>query len=205
MDPSVGKIDKSSFDQQTLMEILINGIENPNDICGSKDSPKEIAKWRQIVMNYRHEVTDIDWSLHWIHGTIPLEWLPSTIITLKIHRNALSGSLNLTHLPPCMTRLTANDNQFRGEISLESLPDTLEELNVSCNELSGTINVTKLPQKLNSLFLHRNAFHGKTNFSQLQKSLRTFFVSDTNLSGDLRADWGQLYAVKNSQVRLHRV
>ncbi|KNH06903.1 hypothetical protein XU18_2334 [Perkinsela sp. CCAP 1560/4] len=61
VDPSVGRVDHESLAQQALMEMVIDGITNKEEICGDADEPKDIEKWKGVIIK-DGEVVEIDWE-----------------------------------------------------------------------------------------------------------------------------------------------
>ena len=47
-DPSLGRVDRASVPQQALMEMLIEGITNKEEICGDADEPNDIEEWKCV-------------------------------------------------------------------------------------------------------------------------------------------------------------
>ena len=105
VDPTLGKVDKSSFSMQTLMELFITGIENREVICGSGEEPDDIDKWKGFKYcpeqppNTTEKLFTINWyDLHLV-GTIDLQWLSQTISSLNMAGSTLNGYLSLSSLP----------------------------------------------------------------------------------------------------------
>ncbi|KNH07682.1 hypothetical protein XU18_1683 [Perkinsela sp. CCAP 1560/4] len=44
VDSSLGRVGHDSFSQQTLMEMVIEGITNKERVCGNPDQPKDIEE-----------------------------------------------------------------------------------------------------------------------------------------------------------------
>eukprot|EP00009_Paramoeba_aestuarina_P017854 CAMPEP_0201524346 /NCGR_PEP_ID=MMETSP0161_2-20130828/21267_1 /ASSEMBLY_ACC=CAM_ASM_000251 /TAXON_ID=180227 /ORGANISM="Neoparamoeba aestuarina, Strain SoJaBio B1-5/56/2" /LENGTH=238 /DNA_ID=CAMNT_0047923679 /DNA_START=24 /DNA_END=740 /DNA_ORIENTATION=+ len=224
VDPSLGKVDKASLPQQTLMELLIENITNKEDIYGQHGNPTDMSTWHNVTCNANGDVTEIDWPTLQLCGDAPLEWLPLTVINvtmwsneltgtialdalpdglqyLRLSVNRLSGEVDLTHLPPGMRYLTISVNKLVGTVNLEHLPRTLEKLFLNDNLFHGTVNLTKLPPNLDILTISYNAFEGETDFSLLPKSLNYLAVSSTKLSGVIYAKKGKVGA-ENSSVEV---
>uniref|UniRef100_A0A7S4KIT3 Leucine-rich repeat protein n=1 Tax=Paramoeba aestuarina TaxID=180227 RepID=A0A7S4KIT3_9EUKA len=195
VDPSLGKSDKSSLSQQTLMELFVENITNRQQIWGSREKIADLKKWQAIALNADDDVTSIEWTFFsWpvtLRGSLSFQWLPSTIEQIQIIGNSLSGTIDLEHLPDSLRLLDVALNDLAGSICLTNLPNSLTILNVSHNKLNGTLDLTKLPHSLRSLDLSQNFFVGETDFSQLPASL-TFFTVEANvdLSGKIRRPVG---------------
>mmetsp|Transcript_23837 Transcript_23837/g.37144 ORF Transcript_23837/g.37144 Transcript_23837/m.37144 type:complete len:205 (-) Transcript_23837:44-658(-) len=177
IDPSLGRIDKHSLSQHTLMELLIEKI-NTKERIRREDSPEVNTWWGVDFADCA--VKKIDFSDADISGSIQLEWLP---LTVKI--------------------AYFSDNYLTGTVCLTKLPDSLSKLSLACNSLTGTIDVTKLPDGLNTLIISHNQFEGETDFSLLPGSLECFWMEEnTNLSGSIIEAPGQMFQTWGTKVRV---
>ena len=185
----LGRLDYASLSTQALMEILIEGIENREVICGSRQEPADIDEWRGVEYLQKQpvDISEKYFNIRWFNlglvGTIDLQWLPPTIILFIVFRNRLSGSLNLAGLPPSMLVLDLSCNEFSGEIDLCHLPTEIKELKLVHNQLSGSLNIEKLPQSIETLYLGDNHFSGTVCFRYLPAGLQNLSVSNNKLSG----------------------
>jgi hypothetical protein len=194
IDPStLGRLDYASLSQQALMEMLIDGIENKEEICGSQEGSNDITEWERVEFNDIGEVLKIDWGgfhEHRLQGTINFQWIPSTVCELLLDHNyeGLTGSIDLTSLPLSMNKLDLWINNFTGTINLSHLPENMEELNASYNKLSGSLDLENLPTLFKELDVHGNNFTGTVNTSNLPIGLELLWLSENQLSGgiDLR-------------------
>mmetsp|Transcript_15807 Transcript_15807/g.24678 ORF Transcript_15807/g.24678 Transcript_15807/m.24678 type:complete len:225 (-) Transcript_15807:55-729(-) len=189
-DISLGKVDKSTLSQQTLMELLIQDITNREILCGDVDDPSDISDWSGVTVSSKGEVKEIHWSYaaykgNKIYGHLAIEYLPGTVTCLRAGYNALEGTLPLTDLPPEMDSLHAGNNKLSGTLNFEHLPNTLDMIHLFFNAFSGTISLVRLPPKMRYLIISNNPISGETDFSRLPESLMHFDVSRTDLSGTI--------------------
>uniref|UniRef100_A0A7S4KXA6 Leucine-rich repeat protein n=1 Tax=Paramoeba aestuarina TaxID=180227 RepID=A0A7S4KXA6_9EUKA len=209
IDRHLGKVDKSTLAQQSLMEILISGFTDCKyKICGYEDTPTDILNWRGITLNETDDVVGIHWagrldSYFRLYGTIDLNALPLTVQAMDVSRNSLDGSIDLTGLPKVLKYLYLHQNAFAGSACLTSLPEAMVSLNLSENYFSGHIDVTQLPKGIRELRLNRTSLDGDTDLSQLPESLRVFNVENTNLFGKVEVRQGKEFSVENSQVKIY--
>mmetsp|Transcript_24036 Transcript_24036/g.37440 ORF Transcript_24036/g.37440 Transcript_24036/m.37440 type:complete len:224 (-) Transcript_24036:54-725(-) len=219
----LGKVNKDSFSQQTLMEMVVDGIENKSQIYD--DSSSDISTWNLVMFNESHEVVEISWSEMGLKGSVNLEWLPPTTCSVNLWWNCLKGSLHLGSLPETLVDLNASDNAHSGDVSLEALPNVLERLNLSFNGFTGSVDLNhlptalqylhlnnnefcgavcliNLPSALTEIFLNRNRFSGFTDFSNLPKNLRILGVAYTQIEGTIESEEGKSYYVSGSLVKL---
>mmetsp|Transcript_25781 Transcript_25781/g.40237 ORF Transcript_25781/g.40237 Transcript_25781/m.40237 type:complete len:223 (-) Transcript_25781:30-698(-) len=203
-DPSIGKIDKDSLTQQTLMELLIEPLTPKHKIVTicDDDSLPTINKWQGLHINGYGEVTQIDWISCGLCGEFLVQWLPPSLQMLSVMHNLLYGPLDLTCLPDRMRRCNVRQNRLNGEIDLTHLPLTMLSLNVSYNQLVGSVDLTRLPEKIQDLFLNNNAFSGVAAFDQLPESLKTLNVMQTSLEGTVVLDRKRTVTIVESKVQL---
>jgi len=180
----LGKIDKSSFSQQTLMELFLDGItKNKNIICGDCDTPKPVAEWRGVTTNADGEVTMFRTIYCALFGTPQLQWLPESVTKLDMTKNLLTGTLDLSVLPESLECLVLADNKFSGEIALESLHQRMCVLNLGMNQLSGSLKLESLPDNLKELYLDFNSFSGTVCLTNLPASMISLSINDNKLHG----------------------
>mmetsp|Transcript_33649 Transcript_33649/g.52606 ORF Transcript_33649/g.52606 Transcript_33649/m.52606 type:complete len:272 (-) Transcript_33649:79-894(-) len=190
IDPTpLGKVDKSTLSQQTLMELLIEGIENRELICGSKENPQDVVRWKGITQDCTGKITVINWQgdplgMRYV-GKLSPQWIPPTVTSFSIVENDLSGSLDLRDLPGSLCGLNAGDNNFEGDLHLSSLPPEFEFLDVANNHFSGYLDLDHLPGTMRFLYLQCNEFFGNASLVSLPKDLESLDLSQNNLSGGL--------------------
>uniref|UniRef100_A0A7S4PD49 Leucine-rich repeat protein n=1 Tax=Paramoeba aestuarina TaxID=180227 RepID=A0A7S4PD49_9EUKA len=223
-DANLGKVDKSMLSPQTLMELLIDGITtNKERITQQKP---DIEQWFGVIYNDYREITTIQWRFKGLEGTIDLQWLPFTVISVSFQINKLSGEIDLEHLPDGLVDLSTGNNalsgtlnlillpahleelllhinKFEGSVCLTQLPATLKMLNLSSNALSGTLDVTSLPEGFKHLLVHKNAFEGETDFQSLPSTLESLYVANTRLSGEVWLKMGTDFYGDDSSVKVH--
>jgi len=224
IDPSIGRVDKSSLSQHTLLELVFAGVEPKEAIYA--DASDDVAKWHGVSCNDNGDVIEINFStnsLRKIHGSIDVQWLPATVVSflaswntlsgtidmealphtlqgLEVDQNELTGSLRLRNLPPPLARVYLSYNRFSGEVDLTNLPPKMSVLSVACNALSGPLDLTSLPPNMEKLYIYRNEFSGETDFLQLPQSLRFFNLSGTKLKGVLPNKNKRDFQAKNTAV-----
>jgi len=154
-DPNLGKVDKSMLSPQTLMELLIQGITNNKDRITLQE--QDIEQWDGVFYNDYREITTIRWGLRSLEGTIDLQWLPCTVISVSFPMNYLSGEIDLEHLPDGLVDLVADKNTLCGTLNLIRLPAHLEALLLHINNFEGPLCLIQLPATLKVLNLSSNA------------------------------------------------
>mmetsp|Transcript_22236 Transcript_22236/g.34540 ORF Transcript_22236/g.34540 Transcript_22236/m.34540 type:complete len:235 (-) Transcript_22236:46-750(-) len=222
VDVSVGRVDKASCSQATLMELVIGNVENKESIMGTREKPPKDWNGLFTDSNDPESITTFMWSFIRIRGSIALEWLPPTVDAcfldsnsltgtvnlsclpdvlrvLDIRGNRLTGSLDLAHLPASVEDLCLSENRFSGSVCLTHLPSGMCRLDISKNELGGCVDLSQLPSKMTTLSLNDNlALRGEIDFTDLPESLREFDVSNTQL---WRVSGGPRKEISGSHVK----
>ncbi|KNH06432.1 Tyrosine-sulfated glycopeptide receptor 1 [Perkinsela sp. CCAP 1560/4] len=92
-DNCIGRFDRSTLPQQTLMELFIFGLDEVNGICGNRDNLTEVCTWKGVTCNADWEVEIFKWSNTYPDGTgtVSLEFLPYSMRKLNMLCNSLSG------------------------------------------------------------------------------------------------------------------
>mmetsp|Transcript_17907 Transcript_17907/g.28010 ORF Transcript_17907/g.28010 Transcript_17907/m.28010 type:complete len:248 (-) Transcript_17907:18-761(-) len=185
-DPSLGKVDKSSFSQQTLMELFIGSFEPKENIYGSPENEIDILEWQGVDDNMSGGgVNSIFWNFFDLTGSLLLQWLPSTVEELCLTGNELSGSIRLEDLPPMLKELSLNQNWFTGSVQLVGLPESLQVLDLSNNDLCGTVDLDHLPKDLQVLHLSYNRFSGGISLKSIPKNMKALGLHNTEFSGNV--------------------
>ncbi|KNH06243.1 SCAN domain-containing protein 3-like protein [Perkinsela sp. CCAP 1560/4] len=98
-DPLLGRLDCAPFSQQALMELLIAGIEKVDEICGSRQDPKDVTEWKGLTFGTETDgVIQIEWSYTSMRGSIDVQWPPAILGTLWLSTNNLSAEPMEGHL-----------------------------------------------------------------------------------------------------------
>ena len=111
---NLGRLDYASLSQEALMEMLIGGITNAENICGSPLEANYVKEWKSLSWNGT-DIVEIDWSSKHLEGSLSLEWMPPAVEKFATIQNNLTGSLDLTRLPKDLKELYLESNQFTGE------------------------------------------------------------------------------------------
>ena len=201
IDSSLGKVDKDSFPQQTLMEMALERTATKQRIYSNEST--EISQWNGVGINENGEVMTIDWKEFNLRGEVRVDCLPNSVEYFSVSINYLLGSLDLTDLPRELHALDVSDNVYTGDICLTCLPPCLERLDVSRNQFGGSIDLTSLPPKLQVLNLSTNYFEGEIDCSRLPESLSMLnFSFNDCVSGTLQASEKRTILCRNTNVHV---
>ena len=190
VDPSLGHVDYSSFSDQTLMEMLIEGFDDvtKSEYQESDGTYLNFCRKSCITCDHDESVLEIDIDSENASGIIDLCYVPPKVKFLNIStlaKSELTGSVHLTHLPEGMQTLILSENQLAGEIDLKRLPDGMNVLDLHRNQLTGEINLTRLPEGLSHLFLSNNQFTGEIDLTQLPEGMQRLHLDNNQLTGSL--------------------
>ena len=138
-DDGIGRFDRSTASQQSLMELFIFGLNQPEKICGSREDPDDVCEWTEVKCNAGGEVEEFQWRCKYQHGTgtVGFEFLPWSIRNVVMWNNALSGTIQLADLPGKMEGVYLYDNQLTGSLELDRLPATVRRLGLGNNKFTG--------------------------------------------------------------------
>ena len=142
-DDGIGRFDRSTASQQSLMELFIFGLNQPEKICGSREDPDDVCEWTEVKCNAGGEVEEFQWRCKYQHGTgtVGFEFLPWSIRNVVMWNNALSGTIQLADLPGKIEGVYLNVNQLTGSLDLDTLPAAVRGLGLGNNKF--TANPTK--------------------------------------------------------------
>jgi len=82
------------------MELLIYRIRNQDVICESAPRPKDIQNLTDVASNENDEYTRIDRQDHGLKSTLHSQWLLSTMVSVLLIVNGLSGSIDRPLVSP---------------------------------------------------------------------------------------------------------
>ena len=186
-DTSLGRVDLFSLSHQTLLELLLPDLSKKSACTDSKGSPIDITEWNGLIFNVHHEVSEISWNKNnWdIQGSIDLEWLPPTVLSIDIQCN-MRGLFDASYLPECLTKCILSWNKLKGSLDTSALPRELTDLDLNENGLSGTIDWASLPTSLRRISLYRNQqFSGSVNLCSLPQTLELLNIADNAFTGSI--------------------
>ena len=211
VDPSLGHLDYESLSDQSLMEMLVTGMDEAS-LSGAQDANgnfKDVCEWKDVrctndrvtkVFMYFLEFTGGQFAFEWIpplvreltlnacglRGTLDTAALPPVLVDFQVPGNRLHGELDWKALPRKLEKLIICRNEFTGSCVLADLPDTLIILQAEKNKFSGVLNLEKLPAALKSLDLCQNELHGSIHIEGLPQSMGKIALKGNAFTGDLR-------------------
>ena len=216
-DLSLGKVDKGSLSDQTLMELLFDGLtEDSKDSFILDGAYTDACLWPGVSCNENHSVEKIAIINFFFEGTVSFDYLPphltefsmptrafkqkrlvGTLDTAEMPRkmqkfdifwNAISGTVDMTSLPPSLSHLNLARNNFSGTCDLTALPESMTYLSVARNQLTGSIALDALPNSLETLILSFNSFSGTLCFDKLPEKLGKLILQSNKFGGEFRLE-----------------
>ena len=209
-DTALGRLDYHSLSDQTLMEMLTEGLNTDSKKC-LQDKNKEyldVCEWKCVECDSELNVTQIH-SFYLMGGTLALSYappkvikiavvscqifgtvetadLPRCLVTFNISFNNFSGTLDCGGLPAALEMLDVSGNIFTGSCDLTALPKGLKGISVAQNLFTGTISLASLPDGIQDICLIRNDFSGTLDFENIPSSLRHFSCCENSFTGEFR-------------------
>ena len=211
IDPSLGRLDANALSDQTLMEILIDGMidEDKADFQDDSGNFFDVCEWK-IIQCVGDRVMHISMATYEfgtvplpfgfipplaerfsatyanLHGTLETSCLPAELRTFEAAENKLHGPLNFKMFPRTLAMLVIESNEFCGSCRLADLPDTLTAFIGSGNNFTGEISLNSLPQAMEKLDLARNALTGSLSIETLPSGIKEIHLSRNNFFGDFK-------------------
>ena len=125
MDPSLGRVDYSSFSDQTPMEMLFEGFD--------EDSQKKYRDKDGMYINVcKWDCVECDDN--------------GRVVKLTVRRY-VSGSLNIRYIPPKVKLFDISSKQLKGTIDYAEFPESIEILYLRHISWESAMNTATQPKK----------------------------------------------------------
>ena len=216
VDSALRRLDYDLLSDQTLMEMLIDGMDieeksfyqdesgNFLDTCEwpgvecteSESDDDRVVKIilncmtfsaKQFPFNFIPPmVSYFDATNSNVHGTLETSHLPPKLTVLFISFNKLHGPLNLANFPRQMELIEISGNKFCGSLQLADLPHSLKDFSAECNQFSGEISLNDLPPAMETLLLSENLLTGSINIERLPQGMNSINLSKNSFLGTFR-------------------
>ena len=205
-DPSIlGRFDKASLSDQNLMELFVGEFK---DVGIAKDMDTNfisIEKWSVLHLDAAKHVTTINMSLENVvfggsytnfrsieegcfdeGGSVDFQYVPPTVISLRIVHLYLSGTIETRDLPRGLKTLEIPSNKISGTFDTAALPGSLESVDVSYNKLEGSVHLESLPEALKYFRVQNNTFTGDLEFDALPEGLISMNLAHNRFEGEIK-------------------
>ena len=183
IDNSLGRVGKSTFSHQTLMEMFVEGIQDTSQFRDKNIDFLDIFTWSGVEMEGINVV-----SIFWVtqgacNGNLAFEWIPPTIENLVVNSGFVQGPLSLILLPRCMEWLDLSRNRMFGSLHIQDIPQGLKVCCVDGNFFSGSIDLTILPPTLTDFSAKENYFSGTIHLCSLPESIELINLAHNKIEG----------------------
>ena len=190
MDPSLGRVDCSLMSDQTLMEMLLEGLdeETKKEYQDSEGMYLDVCTWPCVTCDDNERVIGIRITRFYLNGLLELCYVPPKVKVLEIvvfDSSGLTGSIDLARLPDGVEELDLRSHKLTGEIDFTQLPDGMERLYLNNNQLTGEIDLTQLPDGMKCLYLSNNRLTGGIDLTHLPNGMQNLFLSNNDLTGEV--------------------
>ena len=180
---SLGRVDLSSFSDQTLMEMLIDGFdESSKKMYQHKDGEYlDVCEWCSVKCDSDERVVEISECLD-VSGSLQLAYIPPKVRELIIPFQQLKGSFDFAYVPRSMEFLSLDNNRLTGTLNLEKLPPNIRIIHLHGNQLSGSLRFDTLPAKMRNINVSNNRFTGQFVATNLPPVLALLNAKDNHFS-----------------------
>ena len=190
VDTSLGRVDYSLLSDQTLMEILMDGLDGRlKRIYQDNDEMyPDVCEWSCIECDEDARVIKINIDLHGIRAPLELCYVPPKVKHIRItskYKSSMSGLVDFAQLPKGMQNIYLQNNMLTGEIDLTQMPDGMETLNLGMNILTGEIDLTQMPDGMKDIHLELNRLSGEIDLTQLPDGLKYLYLNNNRFSGEI--------------------
>ena len=198
MDSALGRLDYDSLPDQTLMEMLFDGISDDEKRAfhDSDGNFKDVCEWTPNKVPWKNIrcADDHVWSVVFREGIdfgtkqFPFNFIPSNVHVFILESCGLHGTLETSMLPPHLYTFSVCDNALYGTIAWNMLPRDLDDMSVSANFFSGRIILAALPRGLSKFYACENKFSGEIALSDLPDQINKVNLSYNQLQGSIRIE-----------------
>ena len=209
-DSSLGRIELSMLSDQTLMELLLDGMDDylKTLVHDKHGNFKDISEWEYYIKCNDDCVSEISMgstlfhdkqfpfefipprvlefsAIHSnFHGTVDPSVLPLRLISFNVFDNKLHGSLDLGAFPETLKKIEISKNAFCGNLDLSVLPAPIITFKASHNSFSGDVNLNNLPSAIQDINLNRNVLSGSISIKNLPKTITHLQLEGNMFEGD---------------------
>ena len=138
----------------------------------------DVCEWECVVCDADKRVIQIE--ICELSGSIQLSYLPPNATWVDISTGQLEGSIDVTKLPPKMCIFSLEKNLLSGTADLSQLPQSMEKFHIHSNQFSGSVDLAHLPDRLMHFSIKNNQLTGSFIATSLPRNLVGFFAGGNN-------------------------
>ena len=196
VDPNLGRVDCHSLSDQTLLEMLYEGLSESTKRCfQSMDGTYfEVCTWEGVTCDDDERVVEIGKCASLLidcpYSTSPsleLRYIPPKVRSINFMWSKLTGSADLTSLPKHMEKIDLKFNELSGSVELTQLPQTMEFLELLSNKFTGTVGLRHLPEGMKYLSIGGNRLSGSVHLDHLPIALEEICLQGNSFTGSFIA------------------
>ena len=182
-DTPLGRVDHSSFDDQTLMELLIADFPDEcKDYYRDEDGYLDACDWEEVECDEAERVVQI--VCLQASGSIALSSIPPKVKTFDMYKSNLCGTLETSELPGSISDFHIGTNNFHGTVDFTQLPESIVKFKIYRNNFEGSADLRRLPKSSRHFCLQKNKFSGSLFLADLPPNFRYIDVSKNCFTGD---------------------
>ena len=187
VDSSLGRVNYESLPDQTLMEMLIDGVVEA-DKCMFQDADKNIAdvcEWDIVkCADERVEKVNLE-DVSFDKKDFPFQYIPPLVVSFKARSTNLCGTLDTDVLPRGLTVLRVSENELHGTLRFKTLPRKLKKMNIALNKFEGSLQLSDLPATMTKLYAGANKFSGEVCLNELPFRMKELNICNNKLTGSV--------------------
>ena len=183
----IARADKSSLPQQTLMELMVQGISKEkleSTFTDASGNFHDYTTWECVSCDENDNVYQVC-KMSVNYRGLNLEYVPSTVRRIIFMSAQLDGTVPWGALPPALEKLNLAVNFLEGSARLDLLADSTQRVNIARNSLTGSLLLEKLPKSPIELIAFKNNFSGSVNLSSVPPKCVEIDATWNNLTGGL--------------------
>ena len=181
---NLGRINYDCMTQQTLMELLVQGIYDKDRFLSADGTFLDLKYWEGIECTPDGgNVKRIEWSLYFHKaGTIDLQWVPPTVERIDLFGSLLHIT-NFDKLTPSLEKFNYGNNEVRDKMQNFQLPENLRSIRLQDNFISGTVDLGDFPFNLRVFDADGNDLHGTLDLDKLRSPIKEVGLANNNFEG----------------------
>ena len=184
IDTNLGRFDYNSLSEQTLMELLIDGLteKSKRKYQDSNGMYLDVCDWKGLSFDKDGNVTAIE--LCGTFGSIQVAFLPPKVTRFDLYSAHVKGSIDTHSLPDELQAMFISEIGFHGTVDFQRIPRKVLNLGIAINRFTGTADLQNLPPNIEGLWMQENNFSGDLNLKTLPATLKYLNISKNAFSGE---------------------